>query len=114
MIYEYALDLKVARRKAGLTQADCGHLLGVDPSRISKLEAGKSAPSVVELSILCLVLNTPPGRVQQAIALSHVAPLQERLAAMPACPENWRDQYNRSSTLNGLVERLEQLSQSDI
>jgi len=114
MIYEYALDLRVARRKAGLTQADCGHLLGVDPSRISKLEAGKSTPSIVELSVLCLVFNSPPSNVCEAIAASHALSLKERLASMPECPENWRDQYNRRSTLNALADRLERFSQAEL
>ncbi|EHK57088.1 helix-turn-helix domain-containing protein [Allomesorhizobium alhagi] len=114
MIYEYALDLKVARRKSGLSQADCGHLLGVDPSRISKLEAGKSAPTLVELSILCLVFNTPPNTLCDCILMSLASALNERLASMPECPDNWRDRFNRLGTLNSLAEKVEGLSRTEL
>ncbi|RWQ58822.1 helix-turn-helix transcriptional regulator [Mesorhizobium sp.] len=114
MIYEYALDLRVARRKSGLSQADCAHLLGVDPSRLSKLEAGKSTPSIYELSLLCLVFNTPASTVHDRILVSMAMTLGERLASMPTCPANWLNQYNRSSTLNTLAQKLETLSQSEL
>ena len=114
MIYEYSLDLKVARRKSGLSQADCAHLLGVDPSRLSKLEGGKSTPSIYELSLLCFVFDTPSSTVYDRILASLALALGERLTSMPKCPENWPDQYNRRSTLNTLAEKLETLSRTEV
>lgn len=114
MIYEYSLDLKVARRKSGLSQADCAHLLGVDPSRLSKLEAGKATPSIYELSVLCFVFETPASTVHDRILVSLALALGERLSSMPACPENWPDQFNRRSTLNTLAEKLESLSRTEV
>ena len=114
MIYEYALDLRVARRKSGLSQSDCAHLLGVDPSRLSRLEAGKAKPSIYELSVLCFVFDTPPSGIHNRILATLVQGLGERLSSMPACPDNWPDQLNRQHTLNSLAARLEGLSQPGI
>ena len=110
MQQQYALDLRVARRKAGLTQVDCGHLLGIDPSRITKFESGSRRPSFVELSILCLVLNTSPARFSEEIVRAHAAVLHKRLGSMPRCPANWRARANRLNTLNALAEQLESLT----
>lgn len=114
MIYEYSLDLKVARRKSGLSQGDCAHLLGIDQPRLSKMEAGKSTPSIYELSILCLVFDTPASAVHDRILASLALALEERLGSMPDCPTNWPDRFNRSNTLNILAEKLETLSRTDI
>jgi transcriptional regulator with XRE-family HTH domain len=68
MKYEFSLDLKVARRRSGLTQADCAYLLGVDPTRISRLEAGKTLPTAVELSVLILIFGESSGQMFQGVA----------------------------------------------
>lgn len=103
---EFAVDLKVARRKSGLSQADCAHLLGVDPSVVSKFEAGKAAPSVTQLTILYLVFGDGARTLWSGLVASLQAQLGERLASMPACPANWPDQLNRRNTLNALADRL--------
>ena len=110
MVYEFSLDLKVARRRSSLSQSDCAHLLGVDASRISKLESGKSTPSVVELALLCLIFNLPIGSIGQEIVLSILHDLQQRLASMPGCPENWPGRDTRVRTLNALSEKLKALA----
>lgn len=109
MVYQFGLDLKVARRRSALTQADCAHLLGVDQPRISKLEAGTATPSVVELSILCLIFNRPIGNVSQEVIISLGQSLQERLASMPPCPETWHDRQHRLRTLGIIAQKLEAL-----
>lgn len=57
MTTQFAFDLRLARRRAGLTQADCAHLLGIQQSRISELETGEKAPSAHELCALAIILN---------------------------------------------------------
>lgn len=106
MIYEYALDLKVARRKSGLSQEDCAHLLGVDQPRFSKMEAGKSTPSIYELSILCLVFDTPPSAIHDQIVGSLALVVGERLASLPDCPSDWPAHLNRQHTVDVLAQRL--------
>ena len=109
MVYQFGLDLKVARRRSALTQADCAHLLGIDQPRISKFEAGTAVPSVVELSILCLIFNRPIGGMSQEIVISVGSSLQERLASMPPCPETWHDREHRLRTLGLIAQKLSTL-----
>jgi transcriptional regulator with XRE-family HTH domain len=109
MVYQFGLDLKVARRRSALTQADCAHLLGVDQPRISKFEAGTAVPTVVELSILCLIFDRPIGGMSQEIVISVGPSLQERLASMPPCPETWHDRAHRLRTLGLIAQKLSSL-----
>ncbi len=109
MVYNFSLDLKVARRRSSLSQSDCAQLLGTDHARISRLEAGTSMPNMVELSILCLIFDRPVGSVAQDVILSILADLEKRLSSMPGCPENWPDRDNRVRTLSSLAEKLRAL-----
>lgn len=55
MTTQFAMDLRLARRKSGLSQEAVAELLGVRQSTISQLEQGKFRPSlkqVVDLSIV--------------------------------------------------------------
>lgn len=113
MSYDFALDLRVARRKAALTQADCAHLLGVSVSRISKLEAGRRLPSVVEFSVMCLLFDRHIEGIQRTIALSVARSLEERLGTIPDCPSNWTGRRNRLATLNTIAEKLTALAPTD-
>ena len=113
MVYKFSLDLKVARRRASLSQSDCAHLLGVDYTRISKLEAGTSMPNMVELSVLCLIFNRPVGGVTQDVILSILADLERRLSSMPGCPENWPGRDNRVRTLGSLADKLQALGSEE-
>ena len=51
----FALDIKVARRRSGLSQAEVSHLLGIHRTRLSKLERGRYVPTAHELAALCLI-----------------------------------------------------------
>ena len=113
MVYQFSLDLKVARRRSSLSQSDCAHLLGTDHTRISRLEAGTSMPNIIELSILCLVFNRPVGGVAQDVILSILGDLEKRLASMPGCPENWPGRDNRVKTLSGLADKLHALGEDN-
>lgn len=52
-----ALDLKVARRKAGLTQSDLAHLLEIKKSRVSKIERGMKQYRFREIVALSLIYD---------------------------------------------------------
>jgi len=106
MGYKFGLDLRVARKRSSLTQEDCSHILGVDETRISKLEAGTLTPTVEELSILCLAYGRSIGALAQDVVISHLEDLQKRLSTMPECPTNWPGRENRQRTLNVLADRL--------
>ena len=83
---QFPVDLKVARRKSGLSQADCAHLLGVDPSVMSKFESGKAVPSVTQLTLLYVVLGEGARSLWSGLVKSLHEDLAQRLASMPKCP----------------------------
>ncbi len=106
MVHMFGLDLRVARRRAALTQADCAHMLGTDQPRISKFEAGKANPTMVELSVLYLLFGQPLGKTSEEIIATRRDELLARLAAIPDCPPTWRDRQTRFRTLGAMAEKL--------
>jgi transcriptional regulator with XRE-family HTH domain len=106
MVHKFGLDLRVARKRAALTQADCAHMLGADQPRISKFEAGKAMPTMVELSILYLMFGQSLGRASEEIVASRRDDLLARLACIPDCPPTWRDRQTRFGTLGAVAEKL--------
>ena len=110
MNHKLSLNLKLARRQSGLAQADCAHLLGVDASRMSLLESGKSGPSAVELAALCVLFDRPADDFTKGAIIALRKHLAVRLASMPACPQQWRDEQRRTQTLQALSARLQALN----
>ena len=110
MTNEFALDLKVARRKSGLTQEDCAHLLGTFQPKISQMEAGKTMPSVREICTLSIIYGKSFESLFSSIFTDAIRAIRERLTTLPDCPKQWMGRYNRNNTLNALSERLETLN----
>lgn len=106
---ELALDLKVARRKAGLTQEDCAHLLAVHPSKISLLEHGKALPSVSDICTLSLIYGKSFEHFFGTLFLEARDALRARIMTVPDCPKKWLGRFNRQNTLNKLADRLRDL-----
>lgn len=104
------LDLRVSRRRAGLSGQDLAHLLDCSLERVSKLENGHARISADEFLILSLVyvdIHSWPERMLQAI----VPALKERLADMPDEPSLWAHAHEaRLETINGLSDRLQALN----
>ena len=104
------LDLRVARKKSGLTQRDCAHLLGTSATRISKLETGTSLPSLAELYLLSVIY----GKQLETFLDGMVSELQtlliERMTTLPSAPKRWLGRFNRTNTLQALALRLEAMS----
>ncbi len=107
MLKEFALDLKVARRKSGLSQSDCAHLLDVDRTKISRLERGDTPPTVREFCTLSLVhgksFESLFGKIFQEVRDA----LKERLTSIPAQAGKRISQFNRTNTLNRIGAQLE-------
>ena len=106
---DLALDLRVSRRRAGLSGSDLAHLLGCTQERISKLENARARISEDEFLILGLVYADVvawPERMLQTI----LPVLKERLAEMPDEPTQWAHAHElRLETLNSLTSRLQNL-----
>ncbi len=106
MFEEFIFDLKVARKKSGLTQADCAHLIGSSKNIISLIECGQRLPTICELCALSLIYGRSfesfygdlLGQVRTALA--------DRLRAMPDAPKGWPGSLARRHTLERLTERL--------
>ena len=106
MTNEFALDLKVARKKAGLTQADCAHLLSVDQARISLLERGKAKPSMREFVLFSVIFGRPLEQLFSGVVAAAAHELRGRLPSIPTSPRYWPGRFSRSHTLQSLAERL--------
>ncbi|NGO53489.1 helix-turn-helix domain-containing protein [Allomesorhizobium camelthorni] len=104
-----ALDLKVARHKAGLRQLDCAHLLGVHKTRISNIENGRSAPTTLEVATLSLVYGKPMESLLAGLLDEVVDELIPRLRSIPTAPTSIAVTFNRTHTLSQLAIRLEAL-----
>jgi transcriptional regulator with XRE-family HTH domain len=104
---DFALNIKVERRKKGLSQRDVAHLIGVHPSKVSLMEAGKMLPSLRDIAHLSLVY----GKSFEEFFYSFVSKAQEsirqRLPSMPQAPKRWLGRFNRQYTVAQIAERLE-------
>lgn len=107
MTNEMSLDLRVARRKAGLTQSDCAHLLGLNKAQISKIESGERAIRLEELCLLSVIYDLPIDGMATPVRLVAEAHLRERLASLRPPSVRWIGTFNRQHTLSSLAERLE-------
>ena len=107
MSQTFALDLKVARRKSGLTQQDCAHLLDVHKAKISLLEQGKTLPTVLELSTLSLLYGKSFESLFRSLIEDAQSTLKDRLTTLPVVSNRWLGRFIRQNTLNKLVARLD-------
>ena len=108
----FAFDLKVARRKSGLTQQDCAHLLNTQKSRISLLEQGKALPSVLDICTLSLLYGKSFESLFGSMLEDAHRALQERLATLPVPSNRWLGRFIRQNTLNRLAARLDEFGTS--
>lgn len=60
------IRLRLARVRAGLTQAELGALIGASASHVSRYECGRTQPSVKSLAKLAAALKVPPGALLTA------------------------------------------------
>jgi transcriptional regulator with XRE-family HTH domain len=106
MTTQFALDLRLARRKSGLTGRDLAHLLHRDPGTLSTLEHGKRLPTLFELCTLSLIY----GRTFEALygELFGLARrvLTERLGTLPPLARATATTHHRAATIARLAKRL--------
>jgi transcriptional regulator with XRE-family HTH domain len=102
----FLLDLKAARRKAGLSQPDCAHLMGCSRNVISQLEGGRRIPTIYEICALSLIY----GRSFESLFGQVFADVRRRTAknleTLPWSGQDTLDRFNRQKTLDALAERL--------
>jgi transcriptional regulator with XRE-family HTH domain len=106
MHIDFALDLKVHRRKAGLSQSDVAHLLGVHPSKVSLFESGKMLPSLRDIAHFSVVYGKSFEEFFHTFVLKARETIKSRLPSMPAAPKRWLGRFNRQYTIDQIAERL--------
>jgi transcriptional regulator with XRE-family HTH domain len=102
----YALDLKVARRRSGLTQLDVAHLLGISRVRVSKLECGIAKPTPDELTTFSLVYSRSFLTLGGAVMPVLFRTLKDRLHTFPNREGYAAGTSNKAATLKTLSKRL--------
>ena len=113
MYKSFPLDLKVARRKSGLTQADCAHLLDVHPSKISHLECGAPDPTLRDICGLSLIYGKSFESLFADLHAELRGLMRQQLTTMPAARGNWIGRFNRADTLDRLARQLEASDATD-
>ena len=113
MIDDFALTLRAARRKAGLSQGDVAHLLEVHPSKVSLWESGKAIPSIKQICRLSVVYGMGFEALFSGIFIDARGALRERLKDVPEAPRRWLGRFHRDNTLRALEHRLASLSDKE-
>ena len=106
MSTDFALDLRTARRKAGLTQKDAAHLLSVNPTRLSELECGKRLPTVPQIVTLSLIYGRTFESLFSEMVQAARRSLAKRLKTMPKKARRYAGTFNRQSTIAAIGNRL--------
>ena len=107
MTTEFALDLRLARRKAGLVQRDCAHLLAIHPGTLSTLEHGGRLPTVNQICTLSLIYGRSFESLFAEIMGTARVDLLRRLETLPTTARKCSATVNRETTLTRLHHRLQ-------
>lgn len=110
MSKQFALDLKVARRKSGLTQSDCAHLLNAHRTKIGHIERGNFAPSAKDIALFTLIYGKSYDVLCGALYEEVSDQLRDRLFSLPTPKTKWIGRFNRANTINNLDARLSELA----
>ena len=102
----FNLDLKVQRRKSGLSQEDVAHLIGVHPSKISTLEAGKTLPSLKDIAALSVIFGKSFEEFVHSFVQEARKQIGARLPSMPEAPKRWLSHFNRQHTIDAMADQL--------
>ncbi|MES9975047.1 MAG: helix-turn-helix transcriptional regulator [Candidatus Thiodiazotropha sp.] len=106
MSTEFSLDLRLARRKSGLTQKDVAHLLGVYQSVVSDLERGRTIPTLTQIVTLSLLYDRSFESLFSWIMSDARKQLTDRLRTIPEKVRSYAGTFNRDATLSRLRQRL--------
>ncbi|MFZ5618504.1 MAG: helix-turn-helix domain-containing protein [Pseudomonadota bacterium] len=106
MLTDFALDLRLARRRSGLSQHDVAHLLAVEQSTLSRLEQGKRPPTVRQFIQLSLIYGRSFRSLLAEIMREVKPELALRLDELPQRNRPRVAMFNRAYTLKGMRARL--------
>lgn len=103
----FLLDLRAARRKAGLTQGDVGHLLGKTIGVVSNIEAGARPPNLQEMMAFSLIFGKSFESYFGPVIDDVRADIAARLQTLPPARETVAQTFNRGHSLKAMRHRLE-------
>lgn len=106
MLTDFALDLRLARRKSGLSQQEVAHLLASDQSTLSVLENGTKPPSVRQIVQLSLIYGRTFNSLFDEQMREVKTEMLERLESLPKKKRSHIAMFNRTRSLRKLRERL--------
>ena len=108
MSSQFALDLRLARKKAGYTQGDIAHLMDAHQTVVSVLELGKRRPTLTEFIELHLIYGRSFESLFSEVLADCKEHLSVRLATLPAPGRDTMNTFNRPGSLRMLKRRLAQ------
>lgn len=103
---QFALDLHVARRNAGLTQRDTATLLSIQPSRFSDIETDKCLPKLPEICALSLIFGKSFESLYGALFDDARDALRKSILKLPTDTRAYVGTKNREHTIETLAIRL--------
>lgn len=106
MITEFALDLRHARRKSGLSQQEVAHLVAVNQATYSRFENGELVPSVAQLCTLALIYGRSFTSYFERITTAQKPRLKRQIDELPPKSRPRVRIFNRARTLEKMRQRL--------
>ncbi|WP_298362539.1 helix-turn-helix transcriptional regulator [uncultured Litoreibacter sp.] len=108
------VDLRIARKRSGLSGQDVAHLLGTSTARLSKLENGYARPRVRELICMSLIYGKTLDELFQLTSSRLTDRLKTCLSELDFTQAaRGQDQQARIATLNTLTDTLRRLNPND-
>jgi len=106
---DFSQCLAGARRKAGLSQVDCAHLLGMSQSRMSRLELGHAKPTVSDLVGVALLFGRSMELMVEPMFQEYATQIHKRLFDLPETNTGWLGQFARNNALAKLEARVDRI-----
>ena len=106
MSTEFALDLRLQRRKTGFTQSDVAHLMGAHQTLVSELERGRQLPKLEQIVALSLIYGRSFESLFADLMKSARSRLRRRILRMPNGVRSYVGTFNRDASIERLARRL--------
>lgn len=100
------MDMRLARKKAGFTQGEIAHLVGLDQSTYSDFERGIAVPSLRLLTKLSLIYGRSFPSLIAACAEEVKPQLRTQLSSLPKRNSTPLQLFNRSRAIARLNDRI--------
>ena len=100
MYKQFAQDLCIARRKAGLTQSDVAHLMDANTKLVGAFEKGAKLPDLAQLCELSLIYGRSFETLFAELMEHGKAKLHRQLPSQPALKQESHYSFNRDKTVS--------------